>query len=211
MIVGALFSGGKDSTYAAYLASRKEQLACLITIFPASDMSYMFHFPNLKWTKLQAEAIGVPQVVTQTQGVKEEELADLREAIDTAKRNYRLQGIYTGALASVYQKTRVEKICSELGLGCISPLWQIEPEGYLRTLLRERFTIMVSSVSALGLDESWLGMILDDEAVSRLVKTGARYRFHIGFEGGEGETFVSGLPSVQEANSSAQEPEALEG
>ena len=64
-----LFSGGKDSAYAAWLASKKDELACLVTLLPQSDMSYMFHFPNLRWTALQAEAMGVPQLTVRTEGV----------------------------------------------------------------------------------------------------------------------------------------------
>ncbi|MDG7027145.1 MAG: TIGR00289 family protein, partial [Nitrososphaerota archaeon] len=48
MRVGVLWSGGKDSTYSAWLASKKEELACLVTITPKSDESYMFHYPDLK-------------------------------------------------------------------------------------------------------------------------------------------------------------------
>jgi diphthine-ammonia ligase len=194
MKVGALFSGGKDSTYAAWLATKKDELVCLVTLFPRSDMSYMFHYPNLKWTKLQAEAVGVPQVTAETEGAKEEELGDLKRAIRDAKSRFGLEGVYTGALASVYQKSRVEGICRDLGLECISPLWGIDPESHLRRLVSDGFSVMIVSVSALGLDESWLGRMLDDRSISDLVVLGKKYRFHVGLEGGEGETFVSDAP-----------------
>jgi ABC transporter with metal-binding/Fe-S-binding domain ATP-binding protein len=194
MKVCVLFSGGKDSTYAAYLASKRDTLACLITVFPSTDMSYMFHFPNLRWTKLQAEAANVPHFTATTTGVKEEELADLSSAIASAKEKFGLEGVYTGALASVYQKSRVERICEDLGLECISPLWHLDPEVHLRTLLREGFVVEVVSVSALGLGKEWLGRVLDVKAVDELVELGARYRFHVGLEGGEGETFVLDCP-----------------
>lgn len=194
MKVGALWSGGKDSTYAAYVASRTDELVCLITVFPPSASSYMFHFPNIRWTKLQAEAMGLPQVTRQTNGVKEEELDDLRQAVETAKKKHGIDSICTGALASDYQKTRVERVCSTLGLQCISPLWHIDPETHLRRLLREGFVVEVVSVSALGLDETWLGRTIDGAAIDELVKMGAKYRFHIAFEGGEAETFVLDCP-----------------
>jgi ABC transporter with metal-binding/Fe-S-binding domain ATP-binding protein len=154
----------------------------------------MFHYPNLKWTKLQSEAVGVPQVVGETAGVKEEELADLKAVVLSAKERFGLEGIYTGALASVYQKSRVERICQDLDLKCVSPLWHVDPEAHLRTLLREGFVVEVVSVSALGLDERWLGRVLDTSAVDELVELGTKYRFHIGLEGGEGETFVLDCP-----------------
>jgi ABC transporter with metal-binding/Fe-S-binding domain ATP-binding protein len=189
-----LFSGGKDSTYAAYLASKSDLLVCLITVFPRSDASYMFHFPNLKWTPLQAEAIGVPQLTQETAGVKEEELEDLAAVIRRAKEAYGLEGVCTGALASVYQKSRVERVCKDLGLECISPLWGADPEWHLRRLVKDGFVVMMVSVSALGLDQRWLGRILDDTAMDELVALSRTFRFHPGLEGGEGETFVLDCP-----------------
>ncbi len=194
MKVGVLFSGGKDSTYAAYRASQTDELACLITLIPEDDMSYMFHFPNVRWTSLQAESMGVQQVVRTTRGVKEEELEDLKAAIEGARERFGFEGVYTGALASVYQKTRVERICSELGVECISPFWRSDPESHLRSLLSDGFTFIVTSVSALGLDQSWLGRVVDVPAIEELVKLGSRYKFHVAFEGGEGETFVLDCP-----------------
>ena len=194
MRVGVLWSGGKDSTYAAWLASKKEELACLVTITPKSAESYMFHYPDLKWTALQAEAMGVPQLTSDTEGVKEEELKDLEDALAEAKSRFGLEGVYTGALASVYQKSRVERACEKLGLTCVSPLWGADPEAHLRRLVRDGFSTMMVSVSALGLDEGWLGRMLDEGAVDELLALGRRYRLHPGLEGGEGETFVLDAP-----------------
>jgi diphthine-ammonia ligase len=165
-----------------------------VTLLPKSEMSYMFHFPNLRWTALQAQAIGVPQLTASTEGVKEEELGDLQRALATAKAKFGLEGVYTGALASVYQKTRVERICNDLALGCISPLWGVDPEAHLRQLLADGFSTIVVSVSALGLDQNWLGRPLDARAIDELVALGKKFRFHVGLEGGEGETFVLDAP-----------------
>ena len=133
-------------------------------------------------------------MMARTEGVKEDELNDLRRAVADAKSKHDLQGIYTGALASVYQKTRVEKICSDLGLACVSPLWGADPERHLRRLVADGFTVIVVSVSALGLDESWLGRALDEKSIGELVVLGKKYGFHVGLEGGEGETFVLDAP-----------------
>ena len=194
MKVGVLFSGGKDSSFAALVASRENELACLVTLVPRSESSYMFHFPDIEWTGLQAEAMGVPQLTWKTEGVKEEELEDLRLALASAKDRFALRALYTGALASEYQKTRVERICGEVGLDCISPLWHADPSAHLSNLLKEGFEVVVVSVSALGLDERWLGRTLDAQAVGELTSLASRYRFHAGLEGGEGETFVLDSP-----------------
>lgn len=192
--VAALFSGGKDSTYAAWLSSKDHALVCLVTVFPKVQDSYMFHYPDLEWTRLQAGAIGIPQITEQTQGVKEEELQDLKRALSRAKEEYNIGAICTGALASVYQKSRVERICGELGLECLSPLWGVDSEVHLRRLVADGFVALVVGVSALGLDERWLGRVIDSKAVDDLVTLARKFRFHAGLEGGEGETFVLDCP-----------------
>ncbi len=177
------------------MESKRHELACLITVFPRSDMSYMFHFPNLRWTHLQSDAMGVPQVTEESPGQKEEELADLTRAMQRAKTEYEIEGVCTGALASVYQKSRVERVCSALGLQCISPLWGAEPEPYLRRLVADGLVAAVVGVSAMGLTRDWLGRTLDGVAVDELVALGKKFHFHAGLEGGEGETFVLDAPS----------------
>jgi diphthine-ammonia ligase len=193
--VGVLFSGGKDSTYAAYLARRiGDELRCLITLSPLRSDSYMFHYPNIRWTTLQAEAMHLPQVTLATEGVKEEELADLAKAIELAKRDYSIKGVYTGALASVYQKSRVERVCDELGVEAVSPLWHIDPMTHLTNILASRFEVIMTGVAALGLDETWLGRALDEGAIRDLAKLHEKYGVSPGLEGGEGETFVLDCP-----------------
>lgn len=154
----------------------------------------MFHYPNLKWTSLQAEAVGVPQLTTITRGEKETELADLERALSEAKAKFSIEGVYTGALASVYQKSRVERICDDLHLRCVSPIWGVDPEAYLRRLVSEGFSVIMVSVSALGLGQEWLGRKLDSASVEELVSLGRKFKFHAGLEGGEGETFVLDAP-----------------
>lgn len=189
-----LFSGGKDSTYSAYIASQKDTLSCLVTLRPQREDSYMFHFPNLKWTVLQAESMGLPQITFETEGKKEAELEDLRSALSSAKEDYFIEGVYTGALASVYQKSRVERICDELELKCVSPMWGVEPSSYLLSLVRSQFKIIITGVAALGLDEKWLGRALDEDAVRDLTALHEKYGLHAALEGGEGETFVLDCP-----------------
>ena len=41
---------------------------------------------------------------------------------------------------------------------------------YIRKIVSVDFKIIISSVAAYGLDESWLGRLIDDEAIDELVK-----------------------------------------
>lgn len=194
MKVGVLFSGGKDSTYSAFLAKAKDQVVCLITVQPSRDDSYMFHFPNLPWTALQAEAMGIPQVLVQTQGIKELELKDLTRALQIAKTEYGIEGVYTGALASSYQKSRVDRISQEQGLKAFSPLWGIDSRTHLNNIVSNQFDVIITGVAALGLDQTWLGRHLDEKMIDDLMELEKKHGMHAALEGGEGETFVLDCP-----------------
>jgi ABC transporter with metal-binding/Fe-S-binding domain ATP-binding protein len=192
--VAVLFSGGKDSAYSAYIASQKDTLTCLVTLRPRREDSYMFHFPNLQWTALQAESMGLPQVTVDTEGQKEIELEDLRSALKMAKDDHYIEGVYTGALASVYQRSRVDRLCEELELKSISPLWGIDPRSHLLNLIKGGFSVIITGVAAMGLDDTWLGRNLDERMVEELTELQRKYGLHAALEGGEGETFVLDCP-----------------
>lgn len=191
--VGVLFSGGKDSGMALHLASKKCEIACLITVVSKNPASYMFHTPNIELTKQQAEAIGLPIIIEKTKGEKEKELKDLERAIKKAKEKYKIKGIVTGALASVYQKSRVEKICEKLGLKCINPLWQKDQFWLLRELVKSNFDVMIVGIFAEGL-ENFLGRKLDKDFIKDLVPVYEKYKINPAGEGGEFETFILNAP-----------------
>ena len=118
MKLGILFSGGKDSYIAMQMAAGSHEISCLLTMDSHNQDSWMFHTPAIKWTKLQSESLGIPQIIQETDGIQDRELDDLFELIEKAKKEYSIQGIVTGALASTYQSIRIQKICNKLKLWC---------------------------------------------------------------------------------------------
>ena len=117
MKVGVLFSGGKDSVFSAFIAKKKGfEICCLISLFSENKESYMFHTPNISLTKFQAKSMNLPLVIKKTKGNKEEELSDLYNILRNVKRKYSLDAIISGAVYSVYQFSRIKKICDDLDL-----------------------------------------------------------------------------------------------
>jgi ABC transporter with metal-binding/Fe-S-binding domain ATP-binding protein len=194
MKLGVLFSGGKDSTLAVHMAAEKDSVACLITVVSRNKESYMFHTPNVDVTRLQAEALGLPLVRVETEGKKEEELADLEEAIKQAKAMHSIEGVVTGAVESVYQASRVQRICNRLDLWCFNPLWKHDQKALLETLLARQFQVIISGVFAYPLDEKWLGKQLTQQMIERLVELQVKYGISPSGEGGEIETTVLDAP-----------------
>jgi diphthine-ammonia ligase len=194
MKLAVLFSGGKDSTYAMYKAMNDHDISCLITIKSINKESYMFHTPTIDMTKLQAKAIGLPLITVETKGEKEKELVDLKNAIKQAKTDYKIEGIVTGAILSVYQATRIQKICDELDIYCFNPLWQMDQIKLLNELLDNNFEIMITSVNAYPFDETWLGQILSKEMINELIKLQKMFKINPAGEGGETESLVLNAP-----------------
>ena len=175
------------AVYAALEA--KEDVKYLLSMKSKNDESYMFHVPNIHVTDLLSEALDIPIMSVETEGVKEEELEDLKAAFVELK-NLGVEAIYTGALYSVYQKSRIEKLGDEVGLEIISPYWHVDELEYMRKIVSLGFKIMICGVAAWGLDESWLGRIIDDDTIDELVKLNEKYHVDIAFEGGEAETLA---------------------
>jgi ABC transporter with metal-binding/Fe-S-binding domain ATP-binding protein len=197
MRLGVLFSGGKDSTLALHYAKEKEEVACLITLISENKESYMFHTPNINITSLQAEALNLPQIAKTTPGEKEKELSDLKEAIAEAARKFQIQGVVTGAVESVYQTERVQRICNSLDLWCFNPLWKHDQKALLEELLERRFKVVISGVFAYPLDEKWLGKQIDAPLISKLLDLQQKYAISPSGEGGEIETTVLDAPQFK--------------
>lgn len=194
MKLAILFSGGKDSTYALYKVMEQNEISCLISIISKNPNSYMFHTPNINLTELQAKSINIPLLQKTTKGEKEKELEDLKQIISQAKEKYNIQGIVTGALASSYQKKRIEKICKELNLRCINPLWHYNQEKLMREMINNNFKFIITSIAADGLDESWLGKTITNKDIDYLVELNKKNGINIAFEGGEAETLMVSGP-----------------
>ncbi|MBN1165697.1 MAG: diphthine--ammonia ligase [Methanospirillaceae archaeon] len=189
-----LLSGGKDSLFAWYRAQMTDQVVCSVSIVSANAESYMFHTPNSTLAAMQAEAAGIPCIIQETKGIKEKELDDLTAALKNAIEWYNVEGVVTGAILSVYQATRIQKICNELGIWCFNPLWQIDQEAYLHELIRLGFSVYITGVFGYPLDEKWLGRELDIYLLKALITCAQRYRITLCGEGGEYETFVTDAP-----------------
>ena len=195
MKVGVLFSGGKDSTFAAWLAKKQGyEISCLISIISKNPESYMFHTPSISKTKKQAEVMDLPLIIKETSGIKEEELKDLEYAIQKAKEKYQIKGIVTGAVESIYQASRIQTICNKLNLECFNPLWQKNQIELLQDLIKEKFRVIVTGVFAYPLNGSWLGREINHDFILDITKLNERYEINPAGEGGEFETFVLECP-----------------
>ncbi len=195
MKLASLFSGGKDSVYATYLMKNAgHEIVCLVSIFSENKESYMFHTPSVEKVVKQAEVMNIPLIIEKTQGEKEIELEDLERAILKVKEEYGIEGIITGAIQSVYQASRIQKICDKLKLKCFNPLWKKNETEYLHELIKANFKVIIVGVFAYPLDGSWLLREIDEKFIGEVISLNEKYKIHVAGEGGEFESFVLDCP-----------------
>jgi len=194
--LAALYSGGKDSTFAVYKAKTEgHTISCLVTIFPKSEESHLLHHPNIAMTKHQAKLLNVPQISVSVDSDKTEaELDELKKALANAKEKFGIGGVVHGGISSVFQKKHFEAACSSLGLEIVAPIWNVDEKNYLRELVKAGFRFIVTSVTSQGLDDSWLGKEITADDVEKLIAISSKFGSNASFEGGEAETFVVGCP-----------------
>ncbi len=201
MKLAALFSGGKDSMYAIFLAKKLgHSVDVLLTLYPNSSESHLLHYPNINFTQLQAESMKIPQLLEKTTlDDSENESKKLNNLILRAKENYSIEGIVHGGILSEYQKDIFSSLCEKNKLQVVSPLWNKEPELYMKELLDENFEFIISTVSCDGLTDYWLGRLIDKDRLEELKKIQKKFHFNLNFEGGEAETFVVNCPLFEKS------------
>jgi len=196
MKLGSLFSGGKDSTFAIYLAQKQgHEVTCLLSIFTKSEESHLLHYPNLQWTKLQSESMNIPQLTIHSESNEtDDELSALEKLLQNAKDQFHIEGLVHGGIKSQFQKEKFESLCLKLDLVAITPLWNKEPEQYMNDLLDSDFIFIMITVSSDGLDDTWLGKEITKSDIDTLKNLSVKFGFNLNFEGGEAETFVVNCP-----------------
>ena len=191
MRLAAMYSGGKDSTFAMYLAEQMgHEIVCLVTVRPEDRASWIFHTPNLSVVPVMAEAMGKELVTVPSDGTEEGDMAAMRDALSGLD----VDGIVVGALWSDYQWDRMNLICGDLGLFVLAPLWRKDQDTVYDEMVSAGVEAIIVGVFAEGLDERWLGRRLDAETKRDLCALRDRYGISIMGEGGEYESMTLDSP-----------------
>jgi len=191
MRLAALVTGGKDSILALYRAQKMgHTIEVLATMISERSDSYMFHFPNIHLTDYISRALEIPLVKAETSGIKEKELDDLKQLLASLD----VDGVVSGAIQSSYQKERIERICDDLGIKSVAPLWHQDPLDIMNELIDLKFNVIIVGVYAYGLDQTWLGKEINTETLEKLVELNEKFQISLVGEGGEYESLVLDAP-----------------
>lgn len=229
MNVVALLSGGKDSLFNMYLAQKEGHNVVAIANLkpPESNVtdeldSYMYQTVGHQAIEYIAQALEKPLFraeITGTTKIKDLDYKEETSAGDNVdeveqlfqllkdirdKHGIQFDAVSVGAIASSYQKSRVENICQRLNLKMLAYLWNEEQDGLLQRMIDSNFEAILIKVACLGLNEKHVGKTIRNMQ-EYLRKLNQDYKTNVCGEGGEYETLVLDCPLFKKKRLSLEE------
>ncbi|KAJ6877181.1 diphthine--ammonia ligase-like isoform X1 [Populus alba x Populus x berolinensis] len=212
MKVVALVSGGKDSCYAMMKSIQYgHEIVALANLMPADDSvdeldSFMYQTVGHQIIVSYAECMGLPLFRRRIQGSTRhqtlnykttlgDEVEDMFILLNEVKRQIpSITAVSSGAIASDYQRLRVESVCSRLGLVSLAYLWKQDQSLLLQEMITNGILAITVKVAAIGLDPAkHLGKEIAF-LTTHLHKLKELYGINVCGEGGEYETLTLDCP-----------------
>jgi diphthine-ammonia ligase len=129
-----------------------------------------------------------------------DEVEDLAALLAACRRLFPgIRGVVSGAVASDYQRLRVEHAAARAGgLISVAPLWRRPQQQLLEEMERDGLDAVLVKVACVGLGRRHVGMRLR-EAVPELLALAGRFGVHPAGEGGEYETMTLDCAAFERA------------
>ncbi len=160
------WSGGKDSCFACYLALNEGyEISHLANFISQEFKRVSFHGTESRLIQMQSQSLGIPvlQKETTPDGYEEE----FKEAV----RSLLPQGIKGMVFGDIYldeHKEWVERVCDELGIEAIEPLWGRSTESIITDFIDAGFEAIIVGAQARLIDQEWLGRRVDRDFMDYL-------------------------------------------
>jgi uncharacterized protein (TIGR00290 family) len=157
--VVASWSGGKDSCLSCYKAICEGYEVCyLLNTVSEEYKRVRFHGTEEKLIQMQAKAVGIAllQKATTAGGYEEEFKETVRSVIAEG-----IGGVVFGDIHLPTGREWAEKICRDLGVRAIEPLWGCSSEEILSEFIESGFEATVVCTQGDLLGEEWVGRRVD--------------------------------------------------
>ena len=155
------WSGGKDSGFACYLAQRQGyDVTHLVNFISKEFRRVSFHGTRAHLISRQARAIGL----SLAQYAVPPDMALYERTFKKAATAQKRQGAEAMVFGDIYldeHRDWVERVCGELGLVPVLPLWGKEPEALLKEFIDAGFEAVMISAKADIFGQDWLGRTID--------------------------------------------------
>ncbi len=183
MKAAALFSGGKDSLYAMYLAEKQGvSVDHLITLLPTLPWPSP-HAENIEALKILAKSMEKNHIII--------DFKDENRFIETLK-NLEIEALVAGDINVDAHLKGLEDVCNKTDLELLEPIYGKNTSDLFSKIFSLGFKVLITGVNLDYLTEEWLGFIISE-------KTGLSFLSKIGNvdplgENGEFHTLVLNCP-----------------
>jgi diphthine-ammonia ligase len=158
MEAAALFSGGKDSIYAIYLAEKQgykvDHLICLIPSLPWPSP----HAANVQCLTLLADSMKKQLTILDYKQSEESLVQELKRL--------KVAALIAGDVDGEQHVKHLTKVCGSAGVNLLEPLLGLNSLVLLHEMMRSGFKAMIVGVDVQRVDEKWLGFILSAETAN---------------------------------------------
>jgi len=185
------WSGGKDSCFACYKAMRLGyEVVGLLTMISEEYKRSSSHGIHYELMYKQAEALGLTMVQKKANENNYEE--KFKEGIKEF-RDKKIRGVVFGDIELDEHKEWVERICKNVNIKAIEPLWGRNSLELFNSFIKEGFKAIIVSVRGDLFDETWIGRKVDKNLLKGLLEL-EKKGLNVMGENGEFHTFVTEGP-----------------
>jgi len=155
MKAAALFSGGKDSLYALYLAEKQgvtvDHLITLITTLSIPSP----HAENIEALKKIAKSMGKQLTIVDFK--KENTFIDVLKKLD-------IDVLIAGDINVEAHLEGLKDVCSKTGLELLEPIYGKDTTELFHKIFRLGFKALITGVDLNFMGEEWLGFVISEES-----------------------------------------------
>ncbi|MFC1982114.1 diphthine--ammonia ligase [Chloroflexota bacterium] len=186
------WSGGKDCCFAGYEAMRQGyKISHLMNFISDKFHKVRAHDIGVNIIQLQSQAVGIPLVQKETtwDGYEQNWKEVVKNLISGG-----IEGVIFGDIYVQPHKDWVERVCGELNIEAIEPLWMKNTEEVLSGFINAGFQAVVVSAKTELIDKDWIGHSVDGDFISYLRER----KIDVCGENGEYHTLVIDGPIFRE-------------
>lgn len=182
------WSGGKDCCLAYYKAiSGGIDICHLLNFMSGDSQQSVSHGLDSELIALQAQAMGVSLIQKRVLWGTYEQC--MKEVIEYLKQ----EGVTAEVFGDIYlqeHKDWLDRVCAELDMTPVFPLWQRDPEQLMEDFISAGFEAIVVSVKSDMMGREWLGRRVDRDFVRALQQHSGEVPIDVCGEKGEFHTVV---------------------
>lgn len=162
------WSGGKDSCLACYKAIESGyRVSYLLNFISKEYKRCCFHGIEAPLLNLQTELIGIPLIQREVSADMEKYETEFKEAISEIKTKG-IQGMVFGDVYLEEHRDWVERVCKDLEILPIEPLWNHPPFRVVEESIDLGFKAIVVSCKADIFGKDFIGRTLDKDLLREL-------------------------------------------